>query len=90
MSLHLQADGSWRELARGITNQDGRITDLLRKSKLQPGKYRLTFETGDYLSPAGKPFFPEVEIVFEVHDSTQQYHVPLLLSPYGYSTYRGS
>jgi 5-hydroxyisourate hydrolase len=90
VSLHLQSAGSWQELARGITDKDGRITDLLHESKLQPGKYRLTFQTGGYLSLSGKPFFPEVEIIFEIHDPTQYYHVPLLLSPYGYSTYRGS
>jgi 5-hydroxyisourate hydrolase len=88
--LHLRVAGGWRELARGITNQDGRITDLHRESTLQPGRYRLTFDTGTYLSQSGKPFFPEVEIVFEIHDPAQHYHVPLLLSPYGYSTYRGS
>ena len=90
VSLHLQSEGSWRELARGITDQDGRITDLLRESKLRPGRYRLTFETEIYLAQSGKPFFPEVEIIFEIHDPAQHYHVPLLLSPYGYSTYRGS
>jgi len=88
--LHLQSDGRWRELGRGITNQDGRITDLLPGSKLQTGRYRLTFETEKYLSASGEPFFPEVEIVIEVRDPAQHYHVPLLLSPYGYSTYRGS
>ena len=90
VALHLHSDGNWRELARGITNQDGRISDLLQESKLQAGKYRLTFDTGGYLAVSGKPFFPEVEIVFEIHDPAQHYHVPLLLSPYGYSTYRGS
>lgn len=90
VSLHLQSHGNWQELARGVTNQDGRITDLLRGSKLQTGKYRLIFETHNYLSHSGKPFFPEVAIVFEVYDPAQHYHVPLLLSPYGYSTYRGS
>ena len=90
VSLHLHADGTWQELARGVTNEDGRITDLLRPSNLQAGKYRLTFETGRYLSQSGKSFFPEVEIIFQVHDPAQHYHVPLLLSPYGYSTYRGS
>jgi len=90
VSLHLHLDTNWRELARGSTNQDGRITDLLRESKLQAGKYRLTFETGEYLSSTGKPFFPEIEIIFEIHDPAQHYHIPLLLSPYGYSTYRGS
>jgi len=90
VSLHLQSDGAWLELARGITNEDGRITDLLRKSKLKAGRYRLTFDTGGYLAGSGKAFFPEVGIVFDVHDPGQHYHVPLLLSPYGYSTYRGS
>ena len=90
VSLHLHLDTNWRELARGTTNQEGRITDLLRESKLQAGRYRLTFETGEYLSSTGKPFFPEIEIIFEIHDPAQHYHIPLLLSPYGYSTYRGS
>ena len=90
VSLHLQLDGTWRELARGLTNQDGRITDLLQDPKLKPGKYRLTFDTAAYLGTTGKPFFPEVEVVFEIRDPDQHYHVPLLLSPYGYSTYRGS
>lgn len=89
VSLDLHVDGTWKELARGITNQDGRITDLLAES-LQEGRYRLTFDTGRYLAQSGKPFFPEIEIIFEVHDPAQHYHVPLLLSPYGYSTYRGS
>jgi len=90
VSLHLQSQGNWHELARGITNEGGRITDLLGDATLQPGKYRLTFQTGIYLSSFGFPFFPEVGIVFEIHDPAQHYHVPLLLSPYGYSTYRGS
>jgi 5-hydroxyisourate hydrolase len=90
VSLCLQEDEKWQELGRGITDQDGRITDLLHESKLKKGKYRLTFETGQYLASSGKAFFPEVEIVFEIHDPAQHYHVPLLLSPYGYSTYRGS
>ena len=90
VSLHLHSDGTWRELARGVTNRDGRLMDLLGESKLQRGKYRLTFETGHYLSGLGGSFFPEVEVIFEIHDPAQHYHVPLLLSPYGHATYRGS
>lgn len=90
VSLHLQSDGSWHELGRGITNQEGRITDLLPASSLKPGKYQLTFETAGYLSSYGKAFFPEVAIAFAIDDPAQHYHVPLLLSPYGYTTYRGS
>jgi 5-hydroxyisourate hydrolase len=67
-------------LARGITDDDGRVTDL-GPDVLEPGVYRLTFETGG--------FFPEVVIAFTVSDGSH-YHVPLLLSPFSYSTYRGS
>jgi 5-hydroxyisourate hydrolase len=67
-----------------ITNQDGRVPDLLPSAfELIPGIYRLLFEVKG-------PFFPEVTVVFEVKDASAHYHVPLLLSPYGYSTYRGS
>jgi len=90
VSLHVQSNGSWKEIARGVTNQDGRITDLLQESSLKAGRYRLTFTTDKYLEQSGKSFFPEVEAIFEVHDPAQHYHVPLLLSPYGYSIYRGS
>src|SRR4051812_8217958 len=74
---------AWKELASGVTNADGRIDDLLEPgSKAQPGVYRLIFKTGG--------FYPSVTIEFQLSDPSQHYHVPLLLSPYGYSTYRGS
>ena len=59
---------------------------------LAPGIYRLTFDIGTYHRDLGlaKPFFPEVKIAFNVRDTAEHYHVPLLLSPYGYSTYRGA
>jgi 5-hydroxyisourate hydrolase len=87
-----EKDGSWRELAHGRTNADGRVGDLLpAKKKLGPGEYQLTFETGPYFKSAGIPaFYPSVTVVFEIHHSEPHYHVPLLLSPFGYSTYRGS
>ena len=89
---NLAADGTWQELAQGSTNADGRVSDLLPAEKpLAPGVYRLTFETGAYFRALGLPsFYPHVVIVFEIKDSSQHYHVPLLLSPFGYSTYRGS
>ena len=90
--LEFKTAEGWNELARGSTNTDGRIPDLLPKDrKIHPGVYRLTFETGSYLEDnqtAG--FYPYVPIVFEIKDSEQHYHIPLLLSPFGYSTYRGS
>ena len=77
-------------LGASATNADGRVTDLL-DSPLVAGRYRITFETGAYFAERGTAcFFPEVAILFEVKDPTQHHHVPLLLSPFGYSTYRGT
>ncbi|MDP9192075.1 MAG: hydroxyisourate hydrolase [Acidobacteriota bacterium] len=70
----------------GVTDDDGRAR-VLEPDRVKPGTYRLVFDTGTY-NPTG--FFPEATIVFRVDDITQHYHVPLLLSPFGYSTYRGS
>lgn len=84
-------DDDWEEIVRGITNQDGRIADWLPKDEvLDTGNYKLKFETGDYFKQLQLPsFYPFVEIVFSITDGSH-YHVPLLLNPYGYSTYRGS
>jgi 5-hydroxyisourate hydrolase len=87
--LHAREDGNWKELARAKTNSDGRVEDLLPPTAEPPaGAYRLVFETEAYFK--GRGFYPSVTIEFHVRDSAQHYHVPLLLSPYGYSTYRGS
>ena len=76
----------WKQIARGVTDADGRLRTLTEGIDLQRALYQLTFETGDY----GNTFFPEITIVFRVDDPGMHYHVPLLLSPFGYSTYRGS
>jgi 5-hydroxyisourate hydrolase len=78
-------------LGRGKTNSDGRLPELLAKdAKLSPGVYRLTFDTGAYFQGQGlECFYPSVTVDFEIRDGSH-HHVPLLLSPYGYSTYRGS
>jgi len=85
-------DGSWKELGRGVTDADGRAKDLLPEgSELTVGTYRLTFDTAAYFrARSTETFFPHVEVVFLVGDTKQRYHIPLLLSPFGYSTYRGS
>lgn len=70
----------------GVTDDDGRAR-VLEPDRVKPGVYRIVFDTGAY-NPDG--FFPEATIVFRVDDVAQHYHVPLLLSPFGYSTYRGS
>lgn len=93
VTLEMHApDGSWRELARGATNPDGRTEGLLPPgSQVQAGVYRLSFATGAYFRGLGAAtFFPETSIVFEITRPDEHHHVPLLLSPFGYSTYRGT
>jgi 5-hydroxyisourate hydrolase len=81
----------WQLCGQGITKDDGRVTDLLPASAFAAARYRLTFATGEYFASRGMPtFYPQVIIEFSVTSTTEHYHVPLLLSPFGYSTYRGS
>jgi 5-hydroxyisourate hydrolase len=83
--------GNWAEAARGATDADGRLRDWIAAKTLPAGTYRLKFDTRAYF--AGRKItglYPEVVIVFEVRDAQEHYHIPLLLSPFGYSTYRGS
>ena len=82
----------WVTLAERTTDEDGRVRDLLDGgAALERGQYRLTFETGAYFAVFRMmTFYPEVTVLFEVRDPAQHYHVPLLVSPYGFSTYRGS
>ncbi len=90
--LEIHEGGAHRELARGTTDADGRLRTLLPAGvALSAGTYRLTFATGAYFAANGVAgFYPEVAIAFEVREPAEHYHVPLLLNPYGYSTYRGS
>jgi len=91
IALLQQAGDSWQEIARGVTNSDGRIADLLpEEMELEAGVYKMKFYTHEYFAQAGTAnFYPFVEIVFDVA-SAEHYHVPLLLNPFGYATYRGS
>ena len=91
VSLALLEDGAFVELGRGVTDVDGRIKQLLGTKALTVGLYRLRFETGAHYRALGQSsFYERVELQFHVTDPSQHYHVPLLLSPFGYSTYRGS
>ncbi|MCA1634783.1 MAG: hydroxyisourate hydrolase [Acidobacteria bacterium] len=86
------ASGEWELLGEGRTDEDGRLRTLLPEG-VRPGAatHRLTFDTAAYFDARGvEGFYPEASIVFAVRDPAEHYHVPLLLSPYGYSTYRGS
>jgi 5-hydroxyisourate hydrolase len=81
----------WRVIGDGKTDADGRIKDLVPEGKLTAGTYKISFDSGAYFkAQAVKGFYPEVSIVFVIEDAEAHYHVPLLLSPFGYSTYRGS
>jgi 5-hydroxyisourate hydrolase len=84
-------DGGWQHLVAAETDGDGRVGRLVSAGALSAGVHRLTFATGDWAEVAGATtFFPEVVVTFEVTAPDEHHHVPLLLSPYGYSTYRGS
>ena len=93
ISIRLQVirNHAWQTFAQGITNADGRIADLLPQEKKLPAKnYKMVFDTGSYYAQQNiQTFYPEVEIMFTTFDETH-YHVPLLVNPFGYSTYRGS
>lgn len=89
--LERRADGGWTTLTDAITDDDGRVGDLLDGADPAAGIHRLTFDTGGYHAARGATgFHPEVVITFEVVIPEEHHHVPLLLSPYGYTTYRGS
>ena len=80
----------WRDLGGGVTDADGRVPGLL-PGPLTAGTHRLVFATGEWFEAQGVAgFYPEVTVVFEITDADRHYHVPQLLSPYAFSTYRGS
>jgi 5-hydroxyisourate hydrolase len=80
----------WVPIGEGITDSIGRIAQLLRNGDaLEAASYRMVFHTGDYFENQ-ESFYPEIEVRFLVRDPSASYHIPLLLSPYGYTTYRGS
>ena len=90
--LEMRQHSEWTPIGRGTTGEDGRLMTLTEDRPLTPGTYRLTFDIGAYHRGQGvpAPFFPEVKIMFIVRDTGEGVHVPLLVSPFGYSTYRGA
>jgi 5-hydroxyisourate hydrolase len=92
VTLEVEAAGGWELVGKGTTNTDGRIPDLVAEEiTLAAGVYRLIFDTAKYFTAQGSEgFYPQVTITFKLADPAQHYHVPLLLNPFGYSTYRGS
>ena len=89
--LYRGENDEWTEIARGISNADGRVADLVdNNTRLEHCMHKLRFETKDYFdSHQIKTFYPFVEVAFDI-TTDEHYHVPLLLNPFGYSTYRGS
>ena len=94
VSVRLERENGsiWTEVSRGVTNGDGRVPALVAKdSTLQAGTYRLAFDIAAYFERrAVESFYREITIEFIVRDAAADYHLPLLVSPFGYSTYRGS
>jgi hydroxyisourate hydrolase len=86
--LHRRDGDSWTEIASGFTDGDGRLRHFVPRDVWAEGTYRLIFDTAAHLGPDA--FFPEVAIAFRVTDAERHLHLPLLLSPFGFTTYRGS
>jgi 5-hydroxyisourate hydrolase len=85
-------DGTRTSVGAGVTDADGRLRELVPKvSGVNAGVFELSFDTGAYFKARGvEAFHPRVTVVVEIGDAAQHYHVPLLVSPFGYTTYRGS
>ena len=92
ITLSHRSGGEWSKVGTGRTNADGRAPDLCpRDTVLEAGTYRMHFAVSHYFDEIGAPvFYPWAEVVFNIEGDGQHYHIPLLLSPYSYSTYRGS
>jgi 5-hydroxyisourate hydrolase len=90
LTLDRRTGDSWQRVGSGLTDDDGRCRTIAPDG-LEAATYRLVFDTGTYFDTTGVPgFYPEVSVVFEVTEPQRHHHVPLLLSPFAYSTYRGS
>jgi len=91
VGLQIKSGEGWKTLGAGLTDANGRCTDLLAGFLLEAGTYRLLFNAGHYYREhKTETFYSEISIVFEVLHPETHYHVPLLINPFGYSTYRGS
>lgn len=84
------ASGTWVEVGKALTDGNGRVRSFGPDSAFPIGTYRLHFDMSAYPDAAAQPFFPEMTVTFRVTDEAGRYHVPLVVSPFGYSTYRGN
>jgi 5-hydroxyisourate hydrolase len=92
ITLEIRTGTSWTPLGAGVTDDDGRLADLVpAAAPLRAGTYRITFHAGEWFAAEDtESFYPEVSVVCDLRDQSGHYHLPLLISPFGYSTYRGS
>jgi len=92
LALEVLREGGWEPMNKGVTGADGRSGDLVPSGiALEAATYRIRFGSGAYFAASGvRCFYPEVEVMFEITEPGEHHHVPLLLSPFGYSTYRGA
>ena len=91
VELHKKSGEDWKSIGASVTDENGRCGSLLGEAPLAAGTYRLTFHADSYFKAHHvETFYSEIPVIFEVRDAREHYHVPLLLSPFGYSTYRGS
>jgi 5-hydroxyisourate hydrolase len=91
VGVRIRLERHGRTLAEGVTDADGRLHDWVPEEQWSAGSYRLVFDTGAYFAAHGiRAFFPDVTVAFDVTEPDRHHHVPLLLSPFSYTTYRGS
>jgi 5-hydroxyisourate hydrolase len=91
VELHRKSGEEWKLVGLGHTDANGRCSGLTGEEKPELGTYRLVFDAAEYFRSLNtKTFYSVIPVIFEVNDPNQHYHVPLLISPFGYSTYRGS
>lgn len=84
------ADGHWIEIGKAKTDENGRVRTFAEGKSYETGTYKLQFDMSGYPTTQAASFFPEIDLVFQVSDAKAHYHVPVVVSPFGYSTYRGN
>lgn len=85
-----EAGGTWISVGKSRTDSNGRVRSFAADANFAPGIYRLQFDMSGYPDASAMPFFPEITVTFRVTDADGHYHVPVVVSPFGYSTYRGN
>jgi 5-hydroxyisourate hydrolase len=91
IELHRKSGENWKLVGKGTTDANGRCDNLMEEGQAEAGTYRLVFHAAAYYQALhAETFYSEIPVIFNVRESSSHYHVPLLLNPFGYSTYRGS